>query len=197
MIVAVVVIAAGAIYYWRQGPDDTNGDTDLIGQTEFELPSIGFAKVAADYAWQFPQDYSPHPDFQREQWQIRTTADCPTPFDLTFERVSVLSEDFPQVRSSAWATRSILTATLRQSETTTNRTSRAVIGLAGVDAQRVWVEDWEWNWATGYLKAGVIDLILTLSDASSLVTEGNWHRYTRAGQADNGCLVELIHQFGT
>lgn len=197
MVMVAGLILAGAIYLWRQGPDETNGTPDLIGQTDFELPAIGFAKVVADYTWQFPQDYGSHPTYQREQWQFQTLNDCPTPFSLTIERVSVLSEDFPQVRSSAWATRSILTADLTQGDIQSSRASRAVIGLAGTDEQQVWVEDWSWNWATGHLHANSLDVTVTLGEVSEPTTDGAWHRYTRTGQADNGCSVELMHQFGT
>lgn len=197
MMTVAGFILAGAVYLWRQGPDDSVGTTDLIGQTNFELPSIGFAKVTADYTWQFPQDYGPHSAYQREQWQIKTLDDCPTPFSLTIERVSVLSEDFPQVRSSAWATRSILTADLTQGDTRSTRASRAVLGLAGTDEQQVWVEDWSWNWVSGHLHTDSLDMTLTLGETTEPTTDGTWHRYTRTGQADTGCSVELTHQFGT
>lgn len=197
MIVMAVVIGGGAVYLWRQGPTENTDGTNLIGQTDFELPSIGFAKVVADYTWQFPQDYGPHPDFQREQWQIKTTNDCPTPLTITFARVSVFPQNFPSIRSSAWATRSIITADVQQADTTTSRVSRAVIGLAGSDEQQIWVDDWEWQWATGRLVVGPFDWMLNLGDPLEATSDNAWHRYTRIGQADNGCLIELIHQFGT
>ncbi len=205
LIATVLILTIGGVgLVWSalQEPGTQRFEADVIGEVEFELPALGFARVEGDYDWQFPRDFGPHPDFQREQWQLQTIGDCETAFDIRFDRFSILADSIRLTRDSAWAFRAAYTVDLTVNDLYEQRVSRASLGLAGADANHVWLDDWRLNWQTGRLFATIEDLMLDVefaleNDPPSTGIVDNWYSYTRFGRTQDGCEVSLTHRFTT
>lgn len=114
----------------------------------------GFRKAMAPQAWQFPQDFGPHEDYQTEWWyytgNLETTAGRPFGFQLTFFR-QALTPDQPTIaQPSQWRSRQIYSAHFTVSDVAQTafypyeRFSRGNVQLAGAEAApyQVWLEDW-------------------------------------------------------
>lgn len=198
-------------------PELVTTEANVIS-SDLEVPAIGFAQVADAYEWQFPQDYGPHPVFQREQWEIQSDEGCEIPFAVLFDRASFVADTFAPERESAWAMNGILQATLTIDDNpngrniNVTRSSRVAVGLAGADENRVWVEDWAWNWTDGMLLVvgddARLELSLTSENQAVPVTEIGWNTYERLYEARGEaklpdrvigikCATRLTHRFGS
>lgn len=214
--IVVVVGVIGLIWSAVQPPGSPNLEANIINAQDFELPSIGFARVDGTYEWEFPRDLGPHPRFQQETWQFETMNDsCPFQLEVIFNRVSILPETLQRDRSSEWAITSILNATLIIAEDgenviETSRTSRVALDLAGADENQVWVENWSLDWANGELRLSdedaEIQLSLNLNTPETTSDTEEWYQYQQSGEmsgeislgeAQNiDCSIRLTHRFG-
>ncbi len=198
----VLFLLGGGRLVWSavQDPEQPDIAADLITSADFELPTFGFAVVDGAYDWEFPRDFGPHPEFQREAWQLETAENCEVSFSVTFERLSVVAEVLAPERSSMWALRDIFTAEAVIDGQRTTRISRNAIGLAGVDETQVWVENWVLDWENGRLSVvadrGELDLAFSLDEPDDAMVEGELYQYARGGQMVDGCEIQLTHGFG-
>lgn len=178
--------------------------------SDLEVPSVGFTQVAGDYEWEFPRDFGPHPDFQREQWEIQSADGCEVEFSILFDRASFVPEIFAPDRESAWAMDSIVAGRLTINDVESELSSRVAIDLAGADENRVWLEDWEFDWVEGTLvvsgESGDLNLMLTFGEPENAGVDGEWYAYSRVGEASGNitareasseitCPVNMTHRF--
>ncbi|KAB2856033.1 MAG: hypothetical protein F9K46_14765, partial [Anaerolineae bacterium] len=135
ILVVVIIGGAGLVVLALDDPEPVTTEADVMS-SDLEVPAIGFTQVTGDYDWQFPRDFGPHPNFQREQWEIQSGEGCEVSFRVVFDRASFVAETFAPERESAWAMNGILQATLtiESSQTTENinvtRSSRMAAELA-------------------------------------------------------------------
>ncbi len=217
LAVLVVVIIGGAVLVVLALNDPELVTTEAnVMSSDLEVPAIGFTQVTGDYEWQFPQDFGPHPDFRREQWEIQSGEGCEMSFTVLFDRASFVAETFAPERESAWAMNGILQATLRVEGIQTGedidvtRSSRMAAGLAGADENRVWVEDWAWNWSDGTLiiadEDARLELTLTNENEATPIAEMGWNAYTVVGDGSGkielgeqaneiSCSITITHRF--
>ncbi|MCI0711614.1 MAG: hypothetical protein L0154_15775 [Chloroflexi bacterium] len=213
----IVVLIVGAVFIYQSlNPDSTETvESSLIGD-EYEIPSVGFARVEEDYEWQFPADYGVHPSFQREEWLLSTAEGCNYSLNMGFNLLNIVPPIVPLDRDSEWAVESVMTAQLAIRENDDVivdkiADSRVALDLAGADSDRVWIENWELNWTDDTLTVtGIQDqmaLDLNLGSAEVESAEG-WHQYRRSGTLDGdfafddetatiSCDAILTHRFGT
>ncbi|MBI5928508.1 MAG: hypothetical protein HY862_04325 [Chloroflexi bacterium] len=216
VILLVAVLGGGALVLLAlDKPEQTTLEANVMS-SDLDVPAIGFAQVADEYEWQFPQDFGPHPNYQREQWEIQSGEDCEFAFTVLFDRASFVAEAFAPQRESAWAMHSIMqgqfTFTDKQAEqnSATTLTSRVALGLAGADEQHVWLEDWAFNWTNGTLMAAGedarLELTLTFGDEAIPAIKDGWYAYRITGEGngqvqygeqsqDVACPISLIHRF--
>ncbi|MBZ0319386.1 MAG: hypothetical protein K8L91_23450 [Anaerolineae bacterium] len=215
VFVVLIISGAGLVVLALDDPELVTTEANVIS-SDLEVPAIGFTQITSDYEWQFPQDFGPHPDFQREQWEILSGEGCEISFTLLFDRASFVAETFAPERESAWAMNGILQATLtiESDQTTENinatRSSRVAAGLAGADENRVWVADWAWNWSDGTLvitdETARLELTLTDGNEATPIDEIAWNAYTVTGEgsgkielgeqsSDISCSVTITHRF--
>ncbi len=148
-VLLVVMIGGGVLVFLALDDPELATIEANVMSSDLEVPAIGFAQVTGDYEWQFPQDYGPHPDFQREQWHIQSSAACPDlVFALLFDQASFVSETYAPSRQSEWAMNSIMTGSLIVNEVHTEIASRIAIGLAGANETHVWLDNWVFEWTT-------------------------------------------------
>jgi predicted secreted hydrolase len=125
-------------------------------------PADGFTEALEPRAFEFPQDYGPHPAFRQEWWYVTGNLDATDGerfgFELTFFRVALLPPAEPSAAAaatqsaaqSAWRTREIYMAHFAVTDVARKRfrfeqiLSRAALGLAGAAAMplHVWLDDW-------------------------------------------------------
>lgn len=203
VVVLVVVIVGGVVLVALalDNPERTTTEANVMS-SDLEVPAIGFTQVTEDYNWEFPRDFGPHPNFQREQWEIQSGEDCEMSFTVLFDRASFVAEAFAIERASAWAMNGILQAflTIDDGQNGQNinvtRSSRMAAGLAGADENRVWVEDWAWNWSDGTLvitdEDARLELTLTNENEATPIDEAGWNAYTVTG--DGSGRIELGEQ---
>jgi predicted secreted hydrolase len=217
IITLIILIAIALIWVAVQPPDSPNLEASIINAQDFELPAIGFARVDDSYEWEFPRDVGPHPQFQREAWQLETSSDsCSFQLNMLFNRTSILPPNLNFDRSSDWAISSILNATLTLSNNDqtlieTDRSSRIALDLAGADDNHVWLENWSLDWQNGHFTLTdnniEIRLTLTLDSPDSPSTSDQTYAYQQSGRAsgpftlDNDtrtldCPITLTHRFG-
>ncbi|NDJ86700.1 MAG: hypothetical protein GYB66_12505 [Chloroflexi bacterium] len=214
---ALVIVGSGLVWSALQSPAAQTYEASLVNSIDFELPEIGFSRVDGRRQWSFPQDYGPHADYQREQWQLTLQSDCPVRLDIIFDRITVIPEELAPQRPSEWALQRVITADLRLEDqegdvvADTSLASRAAIGLAGADETHVWVENWSFDWEAGTLSVATNDITLALTleleEPDGAGIEGGWYQYARQGTADGtlqnrtrdsiDCRVTLRHRFGT
>ncbi len=217
LAILLMVIIGGAVLVVLALDDPELVTTEAnVMSSDLKVPAIGFTQVTGDYEWQFPQDFGPHPDFQREQWEILSGEGCEISFTLLFDRASFVAETFALERESAWAMNGILQATLTVDDSQKGqnihitRSSRVAVGLAGADENRVWVEDWAWNWSDGTLvitdEAARLELSLTNENEATPIDEMAWNAYTVTGEgsgkielgeqsSDISCSITITHRF--
>ncbi|MCQ3931064.1 MAG: hypothetical protein DPW16_11450 [Chloroflexi bacterium] len=215
--VLVLVIIGGAVLVVLalDDPELVTTEANVIS-SDLEVPAIGFKQVTGEYEWHFPQDFGLHPDFQREQWEIQSDEGCEMSFTVLFDRASFVAEAFAIERASAWAMNGILQASLTIDDgqngqnINVTRSSRIAVRLAGADENRVWVEDWTWNWSDGTLiiadEATHLELTLTRENQVTPINKTGWNAYTVGGNGsgrlesveesnDISCYITIPHRF--
>ena len=116
----------------------------------------GFAAVDQPWDYRFPVDHAAHPDFRAETWSLWTMVetDQGRRLGLQLDLVRLALSPTEPDSTSAWATRQVyrgqllLTDPDDQRFDTSERFSRAALGLAGTDDNgpvRVWIDDWQLN----------------------------------------------------
>ncbi len=216
----ILMILGGVLLVWLSIENNTNtkvGSASALSIDELALPSIGFQKVDGERAWRFPEDFGPHPDFQREQWHLRSEDGCPINIDILLERVSVVPPQFAPMRRSNWATQSIFTAhaVLQQAETILLDhvlTSRGANNLAAASLEQVWVENWVLDFVENSLNIQEGNVVLkgelVFGNPQEPMADDLWYSYQRpiafSGQlitqdADTkfDCNMVLLHRFGS
>lgn len=116
--------------------------------------STGFARAAAAWTWQFPQDHGAHPDFQTEWWyytgNMQDTQGRRFGFQFTLFRRAITPEVFDT--GSAWRADQIYMAHFTVTDVQggvfyhDQRYSRGAAGLAGATADpryHIWLDDWQ------------------------------------------------------
>lgn len=218
IVMILLVLGIGVVLVWRSvgADDDALVAAQVVDVDALALPVVGFQAVDGKYDWRFPADFGPHPDFQREQWQLITNDNCAVALNIQFERVSLLPDALMPDRESAWAAQSTVIgqATIRHNGDVVvdhTLTSRVAIGLAGATAEQVWVEDWVLNFADNTLvirnRDGVLTGDLTFDDPRDPMMDESWYSYQRPAElrgqlsADETttfiCAVTLLHRFGS
>lgn len=213
----IIVLLVGAVFIYQSlDPDSTEtAESSLIGD-DYEIPSIGFAQVDENYEWQFPDEYGVHPSFQREEWLLSTADDCNYSLNMGFNLLNIVPPIVPLDRDSEWAVESVMTGqlTIRDNDDViVNKIadSRVALDLAGASSDRVWIENWEFNWTSGTLTVtGVQDqMALSLDlDSPTVETVEGWHQYHRSATLNGdfafddetatiSCNATLTHRFGT
>ena len=212
-----VLLIGGAVFVYRSlNTEKTETpDSSLIGD-QYEIPSIGFEQVEANYDWNFPEDYGAHPTFQREEWMLSTSNDCSHHLIANFSLLNIVPPILPVDRESEWAVESIMTAQLMirdEDSVIVDKVadSRVALNLAGANGDRVWIENWELNWVDGTLTVvgieDTLNITLVLEEPSVDPVDG-WYQYTRPvtlngsfsfaeEDATISCEAVLTHRFGT
>jgi predicted secreted hydrolase len=217
-VLLLAVVGGGAVLVYETLTEEEPQDfaANLISVDDIELPSTGFASVEGEYDWQFPADYAPHPDFQREQWQLATADNCAGQLNVVFERISLVPAAFVQESESSWRVNDVVLAQgfIEQGGETiveAERAERQTLDLAGVSDERVFVDAWSLNFAENILqlrsKDGELTASFMLQDGQPQAATDEWYLYTRAGQItvesnltglDNfTCDITLTHRFGS
>lgn len=132
------------------------------------LPAVadrGFEQAAAPYAFAFPRDHGPHPEFRQEWWYVTGNLDAADGerfgFELTFFRFALAPAAPPadsvsaapaeaRPATSAWRTRQVYLAHFAITDVAAKRfryaqkLARDALGLAGAEGEplRVWIDDW-------------------------------------------------------
>lgn len=130
-----------------------NAATQLTWLEEASTNAVEFKKALTPQAWQFPQDFGAHEDYQTEWWyytgNLETAEGRDFGFQLTFFR-QALTNSIPAATGSNWRSNQIYSAHFTLSDVAQQqfypyeRFSRGTVGLAGAQAlpYRVWLEDW-------------------------------------------------------
>ena len=204
LIIIFIIIISGAGLVWSsvQQPDSQSFESNLVSLDDFELPSFGFIEANTDYEWSFPDDFAPHPEYQRELWRLDSA--CSERFSIEFERVTIVPQVLTESRTSEWAIDKIITATLQFNNETFTKVSRTSLELAGTSEARIWVENWFLDWIEGELTINTgnseLSLNFLLSDATDVFFTNGWLSYQRQGDGtlDNkSCTLTFSHRFGT
>lgn len=213
-----LVLLLGVIFVWQSlSPDTTQAEkTSLIGE-EYELPALGFAKVEGDYKWAFPADFAPHSDYQREEWEIATNSACAYELTLSLRSLNILPDVLTIERESDWAFNQVLTGELRLMKDDNLILaevvdSRVAQDLAGVTADRVWLESWVFDrTAETFTITGAelsADFTLTLTNPEPLPSAEVWYAYQQSGTLAGNlvvsdetytldCAIEFTQRFGS
>ena len=213
-----ILLVAGVIFVWQSlTPQATEAKkTSLIGE-QYELPNLGFAQVEGDYTWDFPADRASHPEYQREEWFFQTDAGCIYTLDLSLRSLHILPNRLPLERDSAWTFTQVMTAELRLTEG--NKVlfadvldSRVAQDLAGANDERIWVENWVFDYPnqeftiTGSTLQA--DFALTLTNPEPRSSTEEWYAYQQSGDITGSmiidgetyglsCGINFTHRFGT
>jgi predicted secreted hydrolase len=112
----------------------------------------GYLRAQAPRVFSFPADHGAHPGFRNEWWYLTGNIDTTTGrrfgYQLTFFN-SALRPPASAGSSSAWDSPRAWMAHLALTDVQSNkyhaveRVTRENPGLAGANAERVWLEDWE------------------------------------------------------
>ena len=212
-----ILLLAGIIFVGQSitPPRSEAKKTSLVGE-QYELPNLGFAQVVGDYEWDFPTDYAPHPDYQREEWIFATNSACTYELNLSLRSLKILSDNLAVERESAWAFAQVMTAELRFAENSELIVadvldSRVTQALAGANEERVWIESWVFDYPnqnftiTG--RALEAEFILTLTNPEPQPTSEEWYAYKQVGELNGtlsiageiyefACGVTFTHRFG-
>lgn len=120
----------------------------------FSSPT-GFQRAEEPLAWEFPDDFGPHPEYQTEWWYYTGNLESKSGerfgYQLTFFKRALLPEAQWIDRESAWAADQIFMGHFALSDIRAGkhyafeRFSRAGAGLAGAqsDPYQVWLENWQ------------------------------------------------------
>lgn len=216
--IVLVVIIIGGVLVWQSVEENDEGIVagQQINPDDFILPGVGFRTVGDTYDWVFPDDFGPHPDFQREQWQLSNNGDCPLNINIMLDRVSTVPEFLLPERESEWVAASVFTGDVaidRGNNTLLEgfAVSRDAIALAGATDERIWIEDWELHLSnqTLYIQVDgvVLQADLVFGDPQNQAQETDWYSYQRpvemTGQVSDdtttnfSCDMMLLHRFGS
>lgn len=214
----LLLVGGGMVLVYQTLTEDEPEDfsANLISVDDIDLPSVGFAEVDTHYDWQFPADYEPHPDYQREQWRLTANDSCAVMLDVIFERISLVPDAFIQDTPSNWRTNTSVVATAvikvdNNQLLNAQRAERMVLGLAGVSTELIFVDNWTLNFAENTLRlndaGATLSVTFTLEDGMPQTATDEWLSYKRTGKLstestfeglDNfDCDFTLTHQFGT
>lgn len=124
----------------------------------------GFAVPRPDYAFDFPQDHGPHPDFRIEWWYLTANLEGPDGTAYGVQWTLFRSALAPETREGwtdpqIWFAHAALTTSRRH--WVAERIARGGIGQAGVtvDPFDAWIDDWQ------MAGPGIDDLTLTATGA--------------------------------
>ncbi len=150
VVIGIGIVVFGLSLVELSASGDVRASTELLSvSTNID----GFARAEAPYAWQFPRDHGPHPEYQTEWWyytgNLADETGARFGFQFTVFRraitpIAVESE-------SEWRTNQVymahftVTDVAREQFTQAQRFSRGGAGLAGATTDpvyRVWLEDW-------------------------------------------------------
>lgn len=150
-----------------------------------------FERAVEPYAFTFPHDHGPHPDFQTEWWyytgNLETADGRHFGYQLTFFRRAVQAASQRQPRQSEWAAEQIYMAHFTLTDVDGRqflfheRFQRGAAGLAGATGNpgyRVWVGDWSVEQIgpdTYHLRAAQEDIQvdLDLKDEQGILLQGD------------------------
>ena len=180
-------LVVGAWLFWPDEVAPPVGDIDpAVFAAALDTDAEGFAPVIPGWDFAFPRDQGPHPDYRTEVWdlngQVVDTSGLRYGLRLTFVRIGLVPPS--KTRASKLAANAVMLARFALAPEdgdrakTSQRASRAAVGLAGADVAplRVWLEDWSLEQGADddlILRAGLDDLQLTLALAprKAVVTE--------------------------
>ncbi|HEX2980629.1 MAG TPA: lipocalin-like domain-containing protein [Anaerolineaceae bacterium] len=186
VLLAIAVIGSLLWYLWPRPEETVRAAIVGLPQNAGE-----FARAVEPYAFDFPRDHGPHPDYQTEWWYYTGNLETPDQrhfgYQLTFFRRAIRGPSERQTRSSAWATEQIYMAHFTLTDVSGRqfrffeRFERGAAGLAGATADpayRVWVGDWsvEQTGPDTYRLRAVEDDIhidLSLNDEKGVVLQGD------------------------
>lgn len=206
LLLFIVLAIVLGITGWQvtRPPENPTFDAEIIAP-DAEIPAFGFAAVEPDYDWSFPGDHQPHPDYQRERWQLDVTACYPAAIEatVTFERLSLVATAFAPERQSAWAVNSVILAALDLPDQQANRYARANVGLAGASEGVVFLETWTLTWveADQYTLALDGQLVgnFSVTGEPQTAIETTYYQIEQALTGtwqDQPCEATLTHTFG-
>jgi len=201
IFIAVIIVLGVIGWQVTRPPQNPTYEAEIIAP-DTEIPSIGFTAIEADYAWDFPADYKPHPTYQREQWQLDLSACYDVPASVTFERISLISDALAPERASEWALHSVIIATLDLPAEQASRYARANVGLAGAAAGTIWLENWSLTWeAERYTLTldGTAAGTFTRTGEPQTTTASTYYQIEQALAGtwqDRACDVVLMQRFG-
>jgi len=150
-LIGIVVVVFGFSLV-EVGQDDINATVNISTEN---INYDAFARATStDYAWSFPKDHGPHPDFLTEWWYYTGNLADETGrrfgYQFTIFRRAILPAETDG--DSEWRTRQIYLAHFSVSDIAADtfyhdsRFSRGAAGLAGAEIEpnyHVWVESWE------------------------------------------------------
>jgi len=222
-VAAVVVIAVALLAYWRFFEREEIQPGAGFGPSTKGLLSRGgddvegYARVLGPRDFSFPVDHGPHDDYKAEWWYFTGNLDGPDGrrfgYELTFFRFALAPR--PVASGSAWRSNQLYMAHFALTDVKNGRFrsferfSRAALGLAGANSDRlqVWLYDWS---ASAVDTAGFpltlhaatddIGIDLTLDSGKPMVLhgQGGFSRKSReAGQASYYYSFTRLPTMGT
>lgn len=157
----------------------------------FELaPAEGFLRAKPGRAFQFPQDFGAHPDYQTEWWYFTgNLADADGRrfgYQLTFFRRGLLPPQEVAARTSQWATAQVYLAHFTLSDVQAGQFhyfeqfARGAAGLAGAEVDpllEVWLNQWSVRQVDGehyqlIAEQGDVRLQLEMTDRKGPILQG-------------------------
>ncbi len=154
LALSCVVVLALIVIGWSLidgRPGDVSASADLLAAPR---DIGGYARAVEPYAWRFPADFGPHPDYQTEWWyytgNLADEAGRRFGFQFTIFRRAIAPE--PVESDSNWRTNQVYMAHFTVTDVTGarfyqhQRFSRGGADLAGAvtdPVYRVWLEDWQ------------------------------------------------------
>jgi predicted secreted hydrolase len=151
---AVLLLAlAAALGYrglWQSAPVPV--DTPISVRGVLAGDPGEFARASGPWAFQFPRDHGPHPEYRSEWWYFTGNLADPAGrrfgFQLTLFRFGLVAR--PPERASAWGASQVFMGHFALTDVGAGRfhaherLARQALGLAGAQLAplRVWVEDW-------------------------------------------------------
>ncbi|MBF0271801.1 MAG: carotenoid 1,2-hydratase [Magnetococcales bacterium] len=152
VVLLAVALIGGVMWRWL-GPmtHHSRGGGLEIRSVLGEPSGTGFRQATIPRVFEFPADHGPHPEFRQEWWYVTGNLESDDGksrfgYQLTLFRVGL--DPNPAKRESAWGASQLYLGHLAVSDVTGDRfhhfqkVSRGALGLAGADAERVWLEGW-------------------------------------------------------
>jgi predicted secreted hydrolase len=155
IVLLVVAVVLGAFAALRSGDDSemATARADLLLPASAASVS-GFSRATKPYAWRFPDDHGPHPEFQTEWWYYtgNVVTDTGRRFGYQFTVFRRAATPERPASDSEWRTNQLYMAHFTVTDVEderffqAQRFSRGAAGLAGATSEpryRAWLEDWE------------------------------------------------------